>query len=262
MADVDSLPPGTFCWPELATIDQKAAGAFYRGLFGWDVDTQPIGPTETYTMFKLRGREAGAARTIRPEEKGVPPHWGSYISVVNADETVTRAKALGAKVFAPPFDVMDAGRMAVLQDPTGAVFNVWQPKKHIGTRVQREPGALTWTELLTRDTNAARKFYTDLFGWSAKVGGDGVQAYTEFTAKDQGYPMAGMMDAAALGPRGANIPPNWGPYFQVTDVDATAKKASALGGNVYVPPSDIQNVGRFAVIADPQGAVFAIYMPR
>src|SRR5262249_41689020 len=154
------------------------------------------------------------------------------------------------------------GRMAVLQDPTGAVFHVWQAKKHIGTRVQREPGALTWTELLTRDTNAARKFYTELFGWSAKVGGEGVHAYTEFTARGQSNPMAGMMDAAALGPRGANIPPNWGPYFQVTDVDATAKQASSVGGNVYVPPTDIQNVGRFAVIADPQGAVFAIYMPR
>ena len=262
MADVDSLPPGTFCWPELATIDQKAAGAFYRGLFGWDVDTQPIGPTETYTMFKLRGREAGAARTIRPEEKGVPPHWGSYISVVNADETVTRAKALGAKVFAPPFDVMDAGRMAVLQDPTGAVFQVWQPKRHIGARILREPGALTWTELSTRDTRSSEKFYTQLLGWRAKTGGEGVNAYTEFTPAAGAQAVAGMMDSAAYGPQAANLPPNWMPYFQVSDVDASAATAARLGAHTFVPPRDIPNVGRFSVLQDPQGAVFAIYKPK
>src|SRR5256885_12801091 len=139
--------PGTFSWPELSTSDQKNGVAFYRGLFGWDVEEQPIGPTETYSMFKKGGKYVAAAYTSRAEEKGVPPHWGSYITVANADEATKRAESLGAKVFAPPFDVMDAGRMAVLQDPTGGVFHVWQANKHIGAQVLGEPGAACWPEL-------------------------------------------------------------------------------------------------------------------
>lgn len=147
MADYSSHTPGTFCWAELATTDQKAAVAFYGALFGWGVNDMPIGPTETYSMFQMRGKDVGAAYTMRPEERqhGAPPHWNTYVAVANADDTVNRAKALGATVLAPAFDVMDAGRMAVLQDPTGAVFQIWQPGKHIGARIMREPGAMTWT---------------------------------------------------------------------------------------------------------------------
>jgi len=257
MADVDSLPPGSFCWPELATTDQKAAVAFYKNLFGWNVNDQPMGPDETYSMFELRGRSVGAAYNMRPEERqsGAPPHWNSYVSVANADDAATKAESLGGKVVMKPFDVMDAGRMAVIQDPTGAFFQVWQPGKHPGTRVQREPGALTWTELSTNDTKKAEQFYTQLFGWGAKVGGEGVNAYTEFSV--DGMPGAGMMDSKAYGPDN-KVPPNWMPYFQVSDTDATASKAKELGGNTIVPPTDIPNVGRFSVVRDPQGAVFAV----
>ena len=141
MAEVTSHPPGSFSWPELATTDQKAAVSFYRELFGWDVNDQPLGPGETYSMFQLRGKETGAACTMRPEERqsGAPPHWNAYVTVENVDESVNKAQELGAKVFAPPFDVMDAGRMAVLQDPTGAVFQVWQPKRSIGAKILNEP---------------------------------------------------------------------------------------------------------------------------
>jgi hypothetical protein len=246
-----SHAPGTFCWPELATTDQKGASAFYRGLFGWDVKDQPIGPTETYTMFKMRDLEAAAAYTMRPEERkgGAPPHWNAYVSVVNADDTVKRAQAVGAKVLAPPFDVMDAGRMSVLQDPTGAVISIWQPNRHVGAKILREPGALGWTELLTNDPAAAEKFYTQLFGWKAKKGGD----YTEFSVG--ATPDAGMMK---IDERWGNVPPHWSPYFQVNDCDGTATKAKELGGRVNVPPSDIENVGRFAMLADPQGAAFSV----
>ena len=131
MAEFTSHPKGTFSWPELATTDQKAGVAFYRSLFGWDVNEQPLGPGETYSMFQLRGKEVGAAYTMRPEERqsGAPPHWNAYVTVESADEAVKTPQELGGKVFAPPFDVMDAGRMAVLQDPTGAVFQVWEPKQ-------------------------------------------------------------------------------------------------------------------------------------
>jgi len=264
MADVDSHAPGTFSWPELATTDQKAGVAFYRSLFDWGLNEQPMGPTEMYSMFTLRGREVAAAYTQRDDEKkmGIPPHWNSYITVENVDETARRVPGLGGRILAPPFDVMDAGRMAVVQDPTGAVFQIWQAKRSIGAKVLREPGALTWTELHTRDTRAAAAFYTQLLGWSAKTGGEGANAYTEFTPQGGSYPTAGMMDMAHMGPQAANIPPHWLPYFQVADVDATANKAKQQGGQVHVPPMDIPNVGRFSVIADPQGAVLALYKPK
>jgi uncharacterized protein len=253
--DVDSLPPGTFCWPELSTTDQKGGVAFYRNLFGWDLNEQPMGSGETYSMFQMRGREVAAAYTMRPEERqhGAPPHWNAYVTVTSADEAAKRAQELGASVLAPPFDVMDSGRMAVLQDPTGAVFQVWQPKKHPGARILGEPGALCWTELATRDTSTARNFYTSLFGWKEKTSPNEGGTYTEFSVGDT--PGAGMMEMNA---QMAGVPPHWLPYFQVVDCDGTANKAKDLGGKLFVPPTDIPNVGRFSVIQDPQGAVFAI----
>jgi len=257
MPDFDSLPPGTFSWPELATTDQPAGVAFYRSLFGWDVNDQPIGPNETYSMFQMRGREVGAAYNMRPEERqtGAPPHWNAYVTVASADETVKQAESLGGKVLMAPFDVMDAGRMAVLQDPTGAIFNVWQPNKHPGARILREPGALTWAELATRDTAAAKSFYTSLFGWKEKTSTGAGMTYTEFNVPEQ-PPGAGMMEMNA---QMAGVPPHWLLYFQVADVDASANKASGLGASLLVPPTDIPNTGRFSVVREPLGTEFAIY---
>lgn len=256
MPEFSSHKPGTFCWPELATIDQKSAAAFYRALFGWDVNEQSIGPTGTYSMFQLRGKPVAAGYTLRAEERkqGVPPHWGSYVSVASADETAKRAKDLGGKILAEPFEVMDAGRMAIVQDPTSAVFMLWQPKRHAGAAILQEPGSLCWTELITRNTKAAEKFYTQLFGWTAKLGTDGGKEYTELS--NRGTVQAGLME---LTPEMGNMPPAWTPYFAVDDCDAVAKKATQLGGRVYVQPADIPKVGRFAVLADPQGAVFDIF---
>ena len=258
MADFTSHTPGTFSWPELATTDQKAGVAFYRALFGWDVSDSPIGPTEVYSTLQMRGKPIGAACTLRPEETkmGVPPHWNAYVTVANTDEAVKKAESLGAKVFAPPFDVMDYGRMAVLQDPTGAVFQVWQPKTHIGAMILNEPGALCWTELSTRDTKAAEAFYIGLFGWGVKHSAPGSpMEYTEFSVA--GTPGIGMMPMPEQVP--AFVPSYWMPYFQVTDTDASATKVKELGGKVMVPPQDIPSTGRFAVVADPQGAVFAVF---
>lgn len=258
MAEFSSHAPGTFSWIELATTDQKAGVAFYRALFGWDVNEQPIGPNETYSMFLMRGQEVGAASTMRAEERqsGAPPHWNLYVTVANADDAVKRAEGLGAKVFAPPFDVMDVGRMAVLQDPTGAVFQVWQAMKHIGAKILNEPGALCWSELATRDTAAAESFYTTLFGWTAKHSAPGADmAYTEFS--NQGQTGAGMMTMPAQMPAG--VPSYWMPYIQVADCDASTAKAKELGASVMVPPRDIPKTGRFAVLQDPQGAMFAVF---
>lgn len=258
MADFSSHAPGTFSWPELATTDQKNGVSFYRGLFGWDLSEVPLGPGETYSMFQMRGKEVAAAYTMRPQERqsGAPPHWNSYVTVKNVDESTKKAQQLGATVFAPPFDVMDAGRMAVLQDPTGAVFQIWEPKRSIGARILNEPGALCWTELTTTDTKAAETFYTQLFGWTAKHSAAGAPMdYTEFSV--DGTPSIGMMPKPAQMP--AHIPSYWMPYFQVTNVDQSASKVKELGGKLMVGPEDIPNTGRFAIATDPQGAVFAIF---
>lgn len=262
--DIDKHTIGAFSWPELATSDQKSGVGFYRSLFGWDVREAPMGPGEIYSIFTMGGREVAAAYTMRADEKqrGIPPHWNAYITVENVDASAKRGSELGAKVLAPPFDVMDAGRMAVLQDPTGAVFQIWQPNRSIGARVLNQPGALCWTELSTRDTKKAAAFYTQFLGWNAKTGGDGVNAYTEFTAAAGTYPMAGMIDIAAFGPRGEHVPPNWMPYFQVADINASFDTAKSLGAQVGVPPTKIADAGQFTVLADPQGAMFSLFQPK
>ncbi len=155
MPEYSAHPPGTFCWPELATTDQNAAVAFYRALFGWDVNDIPLGPGETYSMLQLRGKPVAAAHTPRREDGANPPHWASYVSVVSADDSTRRARELGGTVVEAPFDVMDVGRMSVLQDPSGAVFALWQPKRHIGASIMGEPNTLCWTELLTTNLSDA-----------------------------------------------------------------------------------------------------------
>jgi predicted enzyme related to lactoylglutathione lyase len=242
----------------LATTDQKAGVAFYQKLFGWDLNEQSMGPDAVYSIFQMRGQEVAAAAGMRPDElqNGVPSHWNMYITVANADEAVKRAEGLGAKALAPPFDVMDVGRMAVLQDPTGAAFCVWEAKKHIGAKILGEPGALCWTELATRDTKAAESFYTQLFGWTAKHSSpDAGMEYTEFS--NQGQPGVGMMPMPAQIP--AFVPPYWMPYFQVANCDTSTSQATQLGASVRVPPQDIPKTGRFSVLSDPQGAVFALF---
>lgn len=255
--------PGTFSWPELATSDQQGAIAFYRALFGWDVTDIPMGPDGTYTIFKVRGLDVSAGCSLRDDEKkmGVPPHWNSYITVASADDAAKRAAELGGTVLAPPFDVFDVGRMAVLQDPTGAVFMAWEAKNNIGARLLSEPGALCWTELTTSDTDAAEKFYTAFFGWTPKHSVPGSpMPYTEFTVKGANGPSIGMMAKPPHLP--PHVPSFWLPYFLVENVDASVEKAKSLGGQVHFGPQDIPNAGRFAVLADPQGAAFSVFTPQ
>jgi predicted enzyme related to lactoylglutathione lyase len=206
----------------------------------------------------MRGKEVAAAYSMRADERqmGVPPHWNLYVTVASADETVKKAQSLGANVLAPAFDVMDVGRMAVLQDPAGAVFCVWQPKRHIGARILNEPGALCWSELTTRDPKRAEAFYTTLFGWTARHSAPAaVMEYTQFS--NGGEPGVGMLAMPPEMP--TSIPSFWLPYFQVEDCDAAAAKAKTLGGSVMRPPQDIPGTGRFAILQDPQGAAFAVF---
>jgi predicted enzyme related to lactoylglutathione lyase len=254
MAEVTSHAPGAFCWIELGTTDQNAAKEFYGKLFGWTFVDQPMGPGEIYTTFRLRGREVGAAYTLDLKRlPGVPPHWMPYVATADADTTARRAAELGGKVAAGPLDVMDLGRMAVLTDSAGATLSIWQARTHSGIGLHNEPGSFCWGQLNTSDTARADAFYTALFGWAAKTGSDGGMTYTEWLLG--GRPIGGMM---AL-PKDAQAPPHWLAYFAVADCDAAAARAASLGARTYVPPTDIPGMGHFAVFADPQGAMFAIY---
>ena len=253
--------PGQFSWVELGTTDAAAAKKFYGGLFGWTFDDMPAGPDMVYTMCKLGNHHACALYKMGGDTKGVPPHWLSYVTVENADAITAKAKQNGAKVMKEAFDVMDVGRMAVITDPTGAHLAVWQPKKHIGAGIWGDPGAIIWNELFTNNVDAAGKFYAQTFGWKTKAVDMGpMGTYTLFSKDDSKEGGRGGMMAIPASMKGA--PSNWLAYFAATDVDAQAKKAQELGGQVLSPPMDIPgNIGRFAIVRDPQGAVFALFKP-
>ena len=256
MSTITQHAPGTFSWPELSTSDQAAAKKFYTTLFGWTAHDNDMGGGMSYTIVRKDGRDVGAICTLKPEQAkmGVPPNWLSYVSVDSADQAAAKAKQLGGTLLLEPFDVFDLGRMGVIQDPTGAIFAIWEAKKHIGATVLNETGALTWNELMTRDTKKATTFYTGLFPWKTEtMAMDNNMDYTLFK---RGEANAGGM--FEIRPDMGQVPPNWGVYFQVENADATTAKATSLGAKVMMPPTDIPNVGRFAVLTDPQGAAFAI----
>lgn len=240
--------PGTFCWIELATSDAAGARAFYTQLFGWGVNEFPMGDMGTYHIFQKNGADCAAMYQIGPQQEGMPPNWLSYVAVASADAATEKARSLGGNVVHGPFDVYDMGRMTVLQDPQGAMVAMWEMKTHRGVGVRDETNTLCWNELQARDLDAAKKFYAPLFDWRLKESPD----YTEMHLGENA--VGGMMPSQAP----PEVPSHWLPYFAVDDCDASAAQAGSLGGTLIVPPMDVPNVGRFAAIQDPQGAVFAI----
>ena len=244
--------PGSFCWIELMTTDGPAAKKFYSELFGWEATDNPIGPEMIYTIYTLGGKAVAASYQKGEDMKQIPTNWASYIAVTSADESAAKAQSLGGTVVQPPFDAGEHGRMAVIADPTGGHFCIWQAKSHPGLGVKGQTNSLCWNELLTNDTKKAKDFYTKLFGWSSKTDA-GETPYTEWINGEEH--IGGMME---IQPHMGPMPPHWGIYIAVDDCDGKVAQAQSLGARTYVPPTDIPNVGRFAVLADPQGAVFNI----
>jgi len=261
MTYIDHYQPGSFCWVELATTDQDAAKKFYGSLFGWAPADMPMGPGDFYTIFKLEGRDAAAAYTMRKEhqEQGVPPYWGIYIAVQSADTAADRTAKLGGKVLAPPFDVFDVGRMAPVEDPTGAKFSLWQSKRDKVNGIAGVDGAFCWADLSTPDPTAAGKFYSGLFGWEIVTDPKDPSGYLHI--KNGEHFIGGIPPVTAHNPR---VPANWLPYFKTSNCDAMAAKAKQGGAKFYLEPKTMEDVGRFAILADPQGAAFAIFqgMPK
>jgi predicted enzyme related to lactoylglutathione lyase len=255
MAEFTSYAQGTPSWVDLATSDLEGAQRFYEALFGWSFDTRS-GEWGSYTMCRLRDRfVAGMFRQDPGEQtQGIPPHWLTYLSVDDAEEVAAKATDAGGVVVVPPMDVLDSGRMLAVQDPAGAFVSFWQPKNHIGAGLANEPGTIVWNELQVHDTEAAKAFYTQVLG----VGTETVESasgapYTTFLV--DGRSVAGMM---AIDRKWGPVPPHWDVYFAVEDTDATSEKAVAAGGRVDVSPMDIPDIGRFAGITDPQGAMFFV----
>jgi predicted enzyme related to lactoylglutathione lyase len=255
MPEITKHKPGNFCWLDLATTDPEAAKQFYAQLFDWSVEDMPAGEGMTYTFLRRRGKDVAALSLMdkAQQDQGVPPYWFTYVAVEKADEAVKKAASLGGTPLLDAFDVLDAGRMSIIQDPTGAMFGLWEPKQHTGAGLVYEPGSLCWNELLTNDPAKAETFYRGLFGWGKRMMDlGGGREYTVY--ENGGEPTAGMMKITPdMGP----TPSNWLPYFSVTDCDGAAAQVEKLGGEVMVPPTDVPDTGRFAVARDPQGAAFA-----
>jgi uncharacterized protein len=251
MTTMTEYKPGTPSWVDLATTDPKAAQQFYGPLFDWTFEE---GPPETggYTIISRGGKPVAGLLAQPPEMKaaGAPPSWTTYVSVADANATAKTIEGAGGSIIAAPMDVMDAGRMCVAADPTGAVFALWQPKDHPGAALVNEPGSLSWNELLTPEVDKAAAFYEQVFGWKANQLEMGPMRYTEFRLDDS--PVAG-----GTTPPMEGIPPVWAVYFAVADADATVEDATSRGGQVLNPPMDIPP-GRFAVLMDPHGAAFNV----
>jgi uncharacterized protein len=279
MPERDGYMPGVPCWVDTSQPDPDAGAAFYRDLFGWEIeDVMPPGSPGKYYIGRLRGGDVAA---IGSQAEGAPPTpaWNTYICVQSADEAAGKVAGAGGRVLADPFDVTGAGRMAVCADLEGAVFHVWQANQHKGAQIVNEHGSLNFNVLNTRDLERAGSFYGSLFGWRLLDFGAGagsmwgLPGYGDFL--ERGDPGLRERVRQLGGPEGfedvvAGVnfitddrPPNWSVAFSVDDADAVAEKAAQLGGQTIVPPFAAPWV-RMAVVADPQGAIFTAsqFMPE
>jgi predicted enzyme related to lactoylglutathione lyase len=270
MPDRDGYIAGVPCWIDTTQPDPDAAAEFYGALFGWELeDTMPEDAPGRYYMARIRGRDAAAVSSQMGED-AQPAVWNTYIQVDSADESAENVKAAGGTVLLEPFDIFDSGRMAFVADPQGAGFGLWQPKQHIGTRVDNEHGAINFNDLHTDDIEGAKAFYGEVFGWGTLEMGGGnstwtLKAYGDLLEernpgqrermKEMGAPDDFIDVVASLGPVQDGAPPSWGVTFGVDDADAIAARARELGAEVLAGPFDAPWV-RLAVIRDPQGATF------
>ena len=244
-------PPGTPTWIDLGIPDLERAMTFYGALFGWEFD---VGPEETgrYTMCLLRGKPV-AAIMPNPDPEATEFWWNLYFATEDCDATAAKADRAGGTVLSGPMDVMDQGRMALVRDPTGATFGLWQAGAHIGCQIVNEPNALLRNDLVTPDPRAARDFYSATFDYTQEANPDMPDADFTFLRRPDGHEIGGILgDPEAPNSR-------WATLFQVSDVDATAQRAVDSGGTAEEPFDMIY--GRLADITDPFGTRFQVGAP-
>lgn len=247
MGTRERYEPGTFSWVELVTGDADAAKRFYADLFGWTYeDREADGDVYTFAMV-------GDDRVAGLFGADQPPHWNSFVTVDSVDDAVERVEAADGRVVEPAAQMAQDGRMAVIADPTGARLHLWEPADHVGATLVNAPGALSWNDLATSDVGKAADFYGELFGWEVAAVQD---APGDRVVIRNGETMNGGM--AVLPDSVKDAPPHWLPYFAVQDVDRAVEAAGEAGGQALADAMDIP-AGRFALLADPQGAVFAVF---
>lgn len=257
MSEITSYAPGAPAWAELSGVpDIDKAAAFYGGLFGWEVpESENSEQTGGYRQAMLRGKPVAGMMPLMGEDQ--PTVWATYISVADADATAAKVKEAGGTVIAEPMDVMDLGRMAVFTDSSGAVIGIWQPGTFAGAEIIKEPNAVVWNELNTRNPEASKAFYGDSFGWEFEEQQFDAGPYTSIKMGDD--TVGGMIDITGRAPD--EVPPHWLVYFAVEDVDAAVATANESDGGVALEPFDIGGVGRIAILKDPFDAVFAVMTP-
>ena len=238
---------GRFVWHDHVSNDPEKAIRFYSELLGWESEIFKTGDAD-YPMIKANGATHGG---FGPSQGGAPPHWMGAIGVEDVDEAARKAEAAGASVVVQPTGIPETGRFAVLTDPQGAVFSVYSSASEDWSPSE---GVFVWDELHTTDVDAARAFYGELFDWSANDQDMGDFTYTIFES-------GGEQRAGAMPEPSGGLPPMWMTYIGTDDVDATCKRAEELGAQKHAGPDDIPGVGRFAVLSDPTGAVFALFRP-
>ncbi|WP_327065170.1 VOC family protein [Kitasatospora sp. NBC_01250] len=250
--------PGTPCWVDLMTPDQQAALDFYRDLFGWQGE---VGPPETggYAVCTLNGKAVAGIMAARNPDGSTPDPmpptvWTTYLATADAEATQSAVAANGGQVMMPVMDVMTIGRMAVVGDPAGAVFGIWEAREFSGAGVVNEPGAIIWNELNTTDPKTTAAFYDKALGISVSPM-EGAEGY--FSLSVGGRPVGGLQGLANIEGLPPGTPSHWLTYFAVDDTDSTVDALIRAGGNVLKPPFDMM-AGRMAIVQDPQGATFAV----
>jgi predicted enzyme related to lactoylglutathione lyase len=253
MGKRESYAPGTFSWVDLGTTDAASAKAFYTGLLGWETEDADAGNGLVYTICRVGGDAVCGLfeRAAEAPSSGGAPGWTSYVTVPDADETAARAIGLGGEAT-DAFDVLDAGRMSMLQDPHGAALAVWQPGNRIGAERVNDVGCLCMNELVTSDLDAARGFYENLFGWTTEpvdTGPGGPPTVFAYNRGTLNASLTAVTDGEAA---------HWRPYFTVDSTAAASVLVRDLGGSVVLEPESIPD-GSIAIATDPQGGLFGLF---
>ena len=256
MPSIDFHLAGSFCWADIVTPHFEEAKRFYTSVFGWETRQESTDHQRLAATFLKSGKEVcGLCHMDKTRSQiGIPSHWVSALAVENAEEVSRRVEAADGTILQSPHDMYIGARKVLVQDPTGAVFALWQPKKHIGAALWNEPNTLCWNELYSNNIERSNTFYHQLFGWKyEKSAGAAGQDYYEFFLGDRA--VGGMME---IQKEWGNMPPCWSVYFAVENIKLSIEKSQMMGGKVEGKPMEIENVGEFAVIVDPQGAFFSI----
>jgi len=252
--------PGSPCWVDLMSPDVDASKDFYVAVFGWDAtDSFDDDGNRIYTNFSLGGDAVAGLGGQAPGTEGMPAVWNTYVRTDDLAATVAAVPDAGGTVVMPPMPVMEAGHMAIVADPAGAVISLWQPGTHPGAGVCNEPGTWAWNELVTRDIDGALPFYSSVFGWEYDAMDMGPMGTYHVIRGGENGGWGGLMPMPPDMP--AQVPNHWMVYFLVLDTDATIARVETRGGSVASPPTD-SPVGTITIFHDPHGGSFATLQPR